>query len=196
MYEAARQTPQTMARSMVNGNNSHADKGFAYITLLLVLAVMAITLTAASQDIAQTAQREREVQLLFVGKQFRNAIASYYEKSPQGNKQYPQSLEMLMSDNRHLKPAHHLRKIYLDPMRNSAEWGLVKNEQDQIIGVYSLSNDIPIKTNVDENLQQTAGEESLKTYADWKFIYQPTMVNTDESDNADMSGSNEVTVEE
>lgn len=167
------------------------NQGFAYITLLLVLAVMAITLTQASQDIAQAAQREKETQLLFIGKQFRNAIASYYEKSPQGNKQYPASLEALISDNRFPKPAHHLRNIYRDPMRNSTEWGLVKNEQDRIIGIYSLSNGISIKTNV-----SVQGETPAETYADWKFIYQPTMVNTNESDNTDMSESNEVTVEE
>ena len=94
--------------------------GFAYIALLASLAVIMLVLTAASENISQTAKREREKQLLFVGEQFRNAIASYYENAPQGNKQFPKDLDVLVKDNRSIKAMRHLRRIYIDPMTNDA----------------------------------------------------------------------------
>ena len=152
------------------------QKGFAYLILLFVLAAIALTLTSASQDVDQNAQREREAELLFIGKQFHNAIASYYEKSPNSNKQFPKKLEDLVTDNRSLKPARHLRKIYIDPMTGKAEWGLVKNEQDMIIGIYSTSDLTPLRSHFDIDIKQMFGENPLSTYSDWKFVYQPGII--------------------
>ena len=90
--------------------SNHA--GFAYVALLLVIAVVALTLGVATEQIEHAAQREREEQLLFVGSQFRQAIASYYEQSP-GAKQYPRKLEELLQDNRFPKPKRHLSLIHI-----------------------------------------------------------------------------------
>lgn len=148
-------------------------RGFAYIALLAALAVLMLLLARAAPDIAQAAQREREAELLFVGKQFRNAIASYYERSPQGNHQYPDKLAQLLQDNRALKPARHLRRIYLDPMTGDTEWGLLRNEQGKIVGVYSQSRQVPLKTSFEPELQQSFGDEPILSYADWQFAYRP-----------------------
>lgn len=148
-------------------------RGFAYIALLAALAVLMLLLARAAPDIAQSAQREREAQLLFAGKQFRNAIASYYEGSPQGNHQYPDKLEQLLQDNRALKPARHLRRIYVDPMTGSTEWGLLRNEQGKIVGVYSQSRQVPLKTSFEPELQQSFGDAPILSYADWQFAYRP-----------------------
>ena len=147
--------------------------GFAYIALLASLAVIMLVLTAASENISQTAKREREKQLLFVGKQFRNAIASYYENAPQGNKQFPKDLDVLVKDNRSIKPMRHLRRIYIDPMTNDALWGLVKNGQQRIVGVYSLSTEQVLITNIDSTLVTRNKKQKHFNYSEFKFIYTP-----------------------
>ena len=146
--------------------------GFAYIALLVTLAGLALILGVATQQIEHAAQRDREEQLLFVGSQFRQAITSYYEKSP-GAKQYPRKLEELLHDNRFPKPMRHLRRIYIDPMTNLADWQLVRSAQGGIIGVHSRSELLPIRTKLDDDLMKAIGDKPVKHYSDWKFIYQP-----------------------
>ncbi|MEO8417872.1 MAG: type II secretion system protein [Methylophilaceae bacterium] len=164
-----------------NRGNGH-EQGFAYVALLCVLAGIVLMLGITTEQIEHAAQRDREEQLLFVGNQFRQAIASYYEKSP-GAKQYPRKLEELLQDNRFPKPVRHLRRIYADPMRtgivradardNRADWQLVRNSQGGIVGIYSRSSLPPIRTNLDEDLMKAIDEHPALHYSDWKFIYQP-----------------------
>lgn len=163
-----------MARLTLPGKKvliSGAD-GFAYIALLVTLAGLGLILGVATEQIEHTAQREREVQLLFVGNQFRAAVASYYEKSP-GSKQYPRKLEELVQDNRFVKPVRHLRRIYADPMTNQADWQLVRSAQGGIIGVNSRSESPPIRTKLDADMLKAIGSRPVRYYSDWKFIYQP-----------------------
>lgn len=176
--------------------------GFAYIALLASLTVLMLLITMAAGDIAQAAQRERESQLLFVGKQYIRAIASYYEHSPQGNRQYPDSMAQLLHDNRFPKAARHLRRIYIDPMTGGTEWGLMRNEQSKLVGVYSLSGEIPLKTSFEPALQQSFGDEPLLSYADWKFVYQPTDGSADlaiesgvEGDGSFMDGTDDAVLD-
>ena len=54
-------------------------------------------------------------------------------------------LEELLQDPRYPDIRRYLRKIYLDPMTGSAEWGLVTGPGGEIYGVHSLSGDEPLK---------------------------------------------------
>jgi len=150
------------------------EGGFAYIALLASLAVIMMILTAASENISQTAKREREQQLFFVGEQFRNAIASYYENSPQGNKQFPSNFDELVRDNRNVKPMRHLRRLYRDPMTNDIEWGQIRNEQQQLVGVYSLSTEQVLITGFDRTFITADETQGVLNYSNLKFIYSPT----------------------
>jgi type II secretory pathway pseudopilin PulG len=58
------------------------SKGFTYLSLLIVVAITAGALAAAGGVYSQAAQREKERELLFVGEQFRQAIALYYWRTP------------------------------------------------------------------------------------------------------------------
>ena len=147
--------------------------GFAYIALLASLAILMMALTSASESIAQNAKREREQQLFFVGEQFRNAIGSYYENSSQATKQYPKTLESLLKDNRSINPDRHLRQIYNDPITDDVFWGLVKNEQQQIIGVFSTSSEEVLITNFDSKVVSVDIEQGILIYSNLKFIYTP-----------------------
>ena len=97
------------------------QRGFTYLGVLVIVALMGFGLAAFGELYSHAAQREKERELLFVGDQFRNAIASYYNKSP-GAKVYPRKLEDLLEDTRFPMPQHHLRRVYNDPMTGKADW--------------------------------------------------------------------------
>jgi type II secretory pathway pseudopilin PulG len=146
--------------------------GFTYIGLLIAIVVIGIGLAAVG-PVSRTLQlREQERELLFVGDQFRRAIAAYYEATPGGLKQFPKKLEDLLRDNRYPNVQRYLRRIYLDPLTGKTQWGLVELPGIGITGVYSLSDLQPIKT---ANFPaQYKAFQTAKKYSDWKFVYVPS----------------------
>lgn len=148
--------------------------GFTYIGLLVAIVIMGIGLAAVG-PVSRTLQlRDKERELLFVGDQFRRAIATYYEKTPGGLKQYPKKLEDLLRDNRYPNVQRYLRKIYIDPLTGKTQWGLVELPGIGITGVYSLSELPPVKTANFPALYKSF--QTAKKYSDWKFVYVPGQV--------------------
>src|SRR5512142_3142860 len=92
------------------------QRGFTYVAVLLSVAVMAAALAAAATVYSQSARREKEAELLFVGDQYRQAIRSYYERTPGGAKRYPRKLEDLLEDVRYPALMRHLLRLYPDPV--------------------------------------------------------------------------------
>lgn len=143
--------------------------GFTYLGVLFAVALMGAMLAAIATIWHQAQQREKEKQLLFAGKQFRHAITAYYENTPGTAKQFPKKLEDLLEDKRFPFIRRYLRKIYYDPFTNGTDWGLVKGADGGIIGVYSKSDDEPVKkANFGEQFAQF---EDKKHYSDWRFVY-------------------------
>lgn len=143
----------------------NGERGFGYLLTLFALAALGFLLAGAGQVWHTAAQREKEAELLFVGNQFRQALASYHERTPGAAKQYPEKLEDLLEDKRFPAPRRHLRKLYRDPMTGSAEWGLVKSG-GRIVGVHSLSAGKPVRTNFSGLYAPFAGAER---YDQWVF---------------------------
>ena len=86
-------------------------------------------------------------------------------------KQFPQTWQDLLGDNRFIVPMRHLRKIYRDPVTLSKEWAFVRGPDGGIAGVHSLSLDEPMKKgNFDELNADFAGKAA---YRDWRFVYNP-----------------------
>lgn len=145
--------------------------GFTYIGLMALIAVMGSMLAAAGEVWHTAQKREKEQELLFIGNQFRLAIAGYYAHTPGEAQRYPSTIEELLKDPRYPSVQRHLRKIYRDPMTGSENWGLLKGPDGEIYGVYSLSEEEPLKKNnfslVDRNF---AGKTR---YADWVFMHAP-----------------------
>ncbi len=130
---------------------------------------MGIALAAAGGFWHIAQKREKERELLYVGNQYRQAIALYYERSPGGGKQFPKTLENLLQDERQLTTQRYLRKLYRDPITNSKTWGLVEGPNNSIMGVYSLSEDAPMKQ--DNFEKKDMGFVGKSQYTDWKFAY-------------------------
>jgi type II secretory pathway pseudopilin PulG len=147
------------------------EEGFTYLGVLLLVAIMGFGLSAFAELHSHAAQREKERELLFIGAQFRDAIASYYNKSP-GAKVYPKKLDELVEDKRFPVPKHHLRRIYRDPMTDSVDWGVVEAPGGAgIMGVHSRSEEAPIKTG--DFAAAEATFEDAENYTKWAFIYSP-----------------------
>ena len=126
--------------------NGKPAQGFIYIGLLIGLAIVGIGLGTVSEVWTQSAQRDREEELLFVGEQFRQAITRYYVQSPPNDRRFPMHLDDLLDDVRTPgKVLHHLRRVYPDPMTGAKNWGEVRLAGGQLVGVYSLSPDRPIR---------------------------------------------------
>ena len=156
---------------MVPVEKSKSQQGFTYLALLFAVALTGIALAAIGILWSTERQREREQDLLFVGNQFRTAIASYYLQSPGMVKRYPAKLDELLKDNRFLSVKRHLRQIYADPMTDSYEWGLMTAPEGGIMGVFSTSTKQPIKQS--RFSDRDAWFEGKSTYAGWQFSYRP-----------------------
>ena len=144
------------------------ERGFTYIGVLVLVALVGIGLAAAGQVWHTAAKREKERELLFIGQEFRTALNRYAKHTPGKEKRAPMSLEELLRDPRHPGIQRYLRKIYVDPMTGSTEWGLVKGPAGEIHGVHSLSTDAPLKK-ANFALADRRFEGATK-YSDWVFM--------------------------
>jgi len=146
------------------------QRGFTYLGLLVLIAVMGWMLAATGEVWSTVQQRQREQELLFVGNQYREAIRQYYERSPAAAKRYPATLEDLLLDKRYPNVQRYLRKLYPDPMTGIPQWGLLRAPDGGIAGVYSLGGGVPFKT--DQFEQRDAAFRNARSYARWQFSYQ------------------------
>jgi type II secretory pathway pseudopilin PulG len=141
--------------------------GFTYLGVLFLVAAVGLALVAVAQVWSTTAKREREEELLFVGAQFRGAIEAYRTANANVGDGFPKELDWLLKDPHHPAIRRHLRRIYVDPITGSTEWGLVKTPAGGITGVHSLSEDAPIKTGAFP--PEVTVAEGGKKYSDWIF---------------------------
>lgn len=146
--------------------------GFTYLGVLILMAIIGIVAVAALQAGAIVQRRMAEEDLLAIGAEFRSALVSYANATPNGQVRYPRSLQDLLKDPRFPNPRRHLRKWYVDPITGKEEWGTVLSPDGSgIIGMYSLSNARPIKIgNFDAAFQNFEGKTS---YRDWQFAVVP-----------------------
>ena len=123
-----------------------SSAGFTFVELLVVAAILA-TLAAVALPLVQvTAQRTREVELRRNLREMRDAIDRFKDAVDSGaipqtelkpnNEGYPPDLETLVegvevaNDATGRKLRFGLRRIPIDPMTNSTDWGL-RSYQDK-----------------------------------------------------------------
>ena len=129
---------------MLKGNGG-SDRGYTFIELLVVSAIVLVLASVAMPLAKVTAQRQREADLRRALRDMRTAIdrfkdgADLGQISPleikAGSEGYPPDLETLVEGvpaandvtGRKLK---YLRRIPIDPMMKTAEWGLRSYQDD------------------------------------------------------------------
>lgn len=144
------------------------QRGFTYLTILFVVALLGAGLALAGEVWHTAAQREKEAELIFVGREYRKAIERYYLA---GQRVYPRNLDDLLKDPRRADTQRYLRKRYPDPITGKAEWGVIKAPDGGIMGVHSLSADAPLK--VANFRVSEKGFDNREKYSDWQFVYLP-----------------------
>jgi type II secretory pathway pseudopilin PulG len=135
---------------------------------MAALAVMSVMLAAVGTRWAEDKRREQEQELIRVGTAYARAIASYRASSPGSVAMAPRRLEDLVLDDRFPKPRRHLRQLYADPVAR-LPWGLITDADGRIQGVYSRSDDAPLR----QVALDAGGGIALPAaarYSDWKFI--------------------------
>jgi len=146
------------------------QRGFTYLSLLLIIAAMGFGMAAFGQLASQQAMREKEAELLFIGDAYRQAIAQYYQSGPGGHKRYPETLEQLLKDERFSFHRRHLRKLYRDPV-TGGNFEVVKAPEGGIMGVFSASGAPPVKS---ANFPpEYASFEAAQRLNEWQFLYVP-----------------------
>lgn len=156
-------------QSSPNGKERHADAGFTYIGLLILIAILAM-ISAASVQVGNILQRRiAEEALLEIGIEYQRALKSYANATTNGQQSIPQSLEDLLKDSRYPKVVRHLRRIYDDPLTGKNTWGLIYAKDNRgIVGIHSLSDQMPIKIgNFSPHFVQFKNKTS---YQEWVFV--------------------------
>lgn len=167
--KAGRRVFQWMVVPMRVGKQS--SLGFILLGMLVLMLIAGYALAECAAKWQDSVRREREQELLKIGDTIRKAIGSYYQLTPGVVKQYPPNLEALLHDDRFPMPQRYLRKLYIDPITQQANWGLLQAPSGGVMGIYSLSHDKPFKTHNFSFPYQSF--ENLKAYESWYFVYVP-----------------------
>src|SRR5579859_5804809 len=92
----------------IDSTSCGAERGYVLITLILFVALLAISLVAIAPVITQQIKRDREEELVHRGTQYSRAIKWYMKKF----NRYPTRIEDLENTNN----VRFLRKRYKDPV--------------------------------------------------------------------------------
>lgn len=98
------------------------ESGYALITILFFLGVIAVMLARSLPRDAMRAQRTREETLIYRGEEYSRAIELYFREQ----QRYPESLRDLEETD----GVRYLRRRYRDPITGEDEWRLIKMGTD------------------------------------------------------------------
>jgi len=144
------------------------SRGFTLIWVMAALVLVSLGLAQLGPRWTERVQREREQELLRVGQLYAQAAADYRRASPGTLKQYPPSLEHLLEDPRYPGLVRHLRRLYPDPLNPGRPWGLVRDKEGGIMGVYSQGEELPFL-----QMPMVRGSVHLpaaRHYREWRFV--------------------------
>lgn len=109
--------------TLVRGIHSHpatragSEEGYLLLAVLLIAVLLLIALAIAAPRMAISIQRDKELEAVHRGEQYKHAIKLYYKKFGT----YPTSIDQLLNtDNMRF-----LRKRYKDPITGKDDWRLI-----------------------------------------------------------------------
>lgn len=112
-------TPTTVRSNCRFHSNARrgGPPGYALITLMIMVAVLLVSLTAALPSLYQEGQREREAEAIFRGEQYARAVYLFYRQFGR----YPTSVKDLLNTS----GTRFLREPYSDPLSSSGRWRFI-----------------------------------------------------------------------
>ena len=133
------------------------NHGFTLIELIITVTIIGILAGLAVPLAKNAIQREKEIQLLQTLREMRTAIDKYKDASDRGYIQvklgtegYPESLDVLVDgvtmNGAVDKKLKFLRRIPIDPMMNSTEWGLRAYQDDPKVSSWGGQNVFDVYT--------------------------------------------------
>jgi len=90
------------------------DAGYVLIAVIFMCVILLIALAIAAPNIARSIQRDKELETIHRGEQYKRAIKLYYQKFGR----YPTSIDQLVETNQ----IRFLRKRYTDPLTGKDDW--------------------------------------------------------------------------
>jgi type II secretory pathway pseudopilin PulG len=96
---------------------AESEEGFILLAALFLVFLVLIALAVAAPLMARSIQRDKEVELVHRGEQYKRAIKLYYKKFGA----YPTSIDQLLNTNN----IRFLRKRYTDPITGKDDWRLI-----------------------------------------------------------------------
>ena len=90
------------------------EAGYVLVAVIFLTVALLISLAVAAPKMAMSIQRDRELETIHRGEQYRRAIQLYYRQF--GN--YPTSIDQLLNTNN----VRFLRKRYTDPLTGKDDW--------------------------------------------------------------------------
>lgn len=167
-------------RRPVKSRTRTGAQGFTYVGMLIAVVVLGLLLASVGMTWRHQAQREKENELLFAGRQYRAAIESFLRASP-GAAELPRSLDDLLEDRRLPQVRRHLRRLFPDPMSGGKDWELIRSG-GRIVGVASRSGGTPFRITGFTEAEESFAE--AQSYRDWKFVASSTSKGPGASGNA------------
>ena len=100
-----------------------SEEGYVLITVVFMLAIVVLMLSVAAPVVRKDIQRDREIETMHRGKQYKRAVKLYYKKFGA----YPPNVDALVKTNE----IRFLRKKYIDPTTGKAEWKPIRFGQNK-----------------------------------------------------------------
>ncbi len=168
MQTPFRQCRSRIAKPVCTRQHRHYA-GFTYVALLILIAIIGVVSVSTLKLGSVLQRRAAEEALLDIGAEFQQALASYANATPAAQPRTPHALQDLLKDPRYPNTVRHLRQLVADPLTGNNTWGLIQTPDAKgIIGVFSLSEDRPIKIgNFEVAFRDFEGKTS---YREWRFV--------------------------
>ncbi len=129
----------------MRSNSARSQGGFYLMAVVMLSFAVAVMVAALTRLWEAELVRDRERDLIWVGREFTRALTSYRGFTPPGQPASPGSIDDLLLDRRVDPPLRHLRRAYLDPISGKARWGIERDANGRIAGIHSLSVQRPRK---------------------------------------------------